>query len=154
VPRVATATERLETLTAAEPAALDDVLALYDELAPVAVEDMLGEWEGGVVPTGHPGERQLDGLRWAGKAFRGADDVDPIVVLDESDSRVASDVMGSAVLRRVEYRGVVTATMVYDRHPIFDHFRRVGPDVVLGVMDRKGEERPLVFFLSRRSAPA
>jgi Domain of unknown function (DUF4334)/GXWXG protein len=154
VPVVATATQRLETLAAAEPASLDDVLAFYDELAPVAVEDMLGEWDGGVVPTGHPGEAQLDGLRWAGKAFRGADDVDPIVVLDDGGARVASDVMGSATLRRVEYRGVVTATMVYDRHAIFDHFRRVSPDVVLGVMDRKGEQRPLVFFLSRRSAPA
>jgi hypothetical protein len=107
-----------------------------------------------VVRTGHPGEDQLDGLRWAGKAFRGPDDVDPMVCLDDGGERRPSDVLGSATLRRVEYRGVVTATMVYDRHPIFDHFRRVGRDTVLGVMDRKGEEHPLVFFLSRRSAPA
>jgi hypothetical protein len=153
VRRVTTATERLESFAAA-PAALEDVLAFYDELPPVGVGDMLGEWDGGLVPTGHPGEDQLAGLRWAGKAFRGPDDVDPMVCLDEHGERRPSDVLGSATLRRVEFRGVVTATMVYDRHPIFDHFRRVGSDTVLGVMDRKGEERPLVFFLSRRSAPA
>jgi GXWXG protein/Domain of unknown function (DUF4334) len=148
-----TATERLESFAAA-PAALEDVLAFYDELPPVASEDMLGEWDGGVVRTGHPGEDQLAGLRWAGKAFRGPDDVDPMVCLDEHGERAASDVLGGATLRRVEFRGVVTATMVYDRHATFDHFRQVAPGVVLGVMDRKGEDRPLVFFLTRRSAAA
>jgi hypothetical protein len=151
---MATATQRLETFAAGGPAALEDVLAFFDELAPVDVEDMLGEWDGGLVPTGHPGEGQLAGLRWAGKAFHGLDAVDPMVCFDEHGERAASDVLGSATLRAVEYRGVVTATMVYDRHPIFDHFRRVGPGAVLGVMDRKGEDRPLVFFLTRRSAPA
>ena len=51
------------------------------------------------------------------------------------------------------YRGVVTATMVYDRHPIFDHFRRIADDRVLGVMDRKGDEAPLFFFLRRLPSP-
>ena len=111
---------------------------------------MIGEWDGGLVPTGHPGEGMLDKLQWQGKAFRGADDVDPMVCLDEGGERAASDVMGSATLRRVEYRGVSTATMVYDQHPVFDHFRRVDADTVIGAMDRKGEDAPLVFFLRRR----
>lgn len=146
---------RFEAFAAAtEPVALDAVLALFDELPAVATDAMLGDWEGGIVRTGHPGEAQLDALRWAGKAFRGADDVDPIVSLDEEGRRVANPVLGAASLRAVEFRGVVTATMVYDKHPIFDHFRRVGDDVVLGVMDRKGEEQPLVFFLRRAAATA
>ena len=29
--------------------------------------------------------------------------------------------------------------MVYDKHPVFDHFRRVDADTVLGLMDRKGD---------------
>jgi hypothetical protein len=57
--------------------------------------------------------------------------------------------MGAASLRRVEYRGVVTATMAYDRHPVFDHFRQVDEDTVLGVMDRKGDAMPLFFYLRR-----
>ena len=141
---------RLEALVAAEPAALDDVLAFYDELPAVDPEDMLGDWTGGLVPTGHPGEQQLDALGWVGKAFRGADDVDPIVVRGADGGREASPVLGAATLRRVEHRGVSTATMVYDKHPIFDHFRRVDDTTVLGLMDRKGEPAPLLFYLRRQ----
>lgn len=146
----ADATDRLEALTSrSEPAALEDVLELFDALPAVETEEMLGEWEGGLVPTGHPGERQLDALGWIGKTFRSADDVDPIVVAGPGGGRQASDVLGAATLRRVEHRGVVTATMVYDKHPIFDHFRRVDDRTLLGYMDRKGEDAPLMFVLRR-----
>jgi hypothetical protein len=127
------------------------VLELFDDLPAVDPEEMRGDWDGNVVSTGHPGERQLDGLRWAGKTFRGPDDVDAIVVFDDSGARRPSDVMGAATLRRVEFRGVSTATMVYDRHPIFDHFRRVDEGELLGIMARKGAEAPLAFTLRRRA---
>jgi hypothetical protein len=119
----------------------------------VRVEEMIGDWDGVVVPTGRPGEAQLDALRWVGKRFTGPDDVDPLMCLDDNGDRVASDVMKRASLRMVEFRDVVTATMVYDRHPIFDHFRRVDDDTVLGVMDRRGSVE-MVFSLTRRAAPA
>jgi hypothetical protein len=133
---------------------VDEALARFDALPPVALEEMLGEWDGEVVRTGHPGEAQLGGLRWLGKTFRSRDDVDPMVCAGADGGREASAIMGPASLRMVEFRGVVTATMCYDKHPIFDHFRRVDEDTVLGVMDRKGEDRPLVFTLRRRAAPA
>ena len=132
-------------------ASLDEALAYFDSLPAVTEDELIGEWRGGLVATGHPGEAMLDQLRWDGKTFRGRDDVDPIVVLDEAGARTRSDVMGSATIRMVEYRGVVTATMVYDRHPTFDHFRRVGPDVVIGMMDSKGDPAPLAFVLRRRA---
>jgi hypothetical protein len=133
---------------------LEDAFALFDSLGAVTEDELLGDWVGGLVPTGHPGEAMLDRLRWAGKTFRGRDDVDPIVVLDDAGQRTASDVMGAATVRMVEFRGVVTATMVYDKHPVFDHFRRLADDALLGVMDRKGEDHPLVFTLTRSAAPA
>jgi hypothetical protein len=143
-------------LAAREAVDLDTVLAAYDELPPVKPDDLTGDWDGDVILTGHPGERMLGKLRWAGKRFNGPDDVDPMMCFDEQGERRPSDVMGAATLRRVEYRGVVTATMVYDNHPVFDHFRRVSGDMVIGVMDRKGEHAPLVFTLTRRRerAPA
>jgi hypothetical protein len=128
---------------------LDELFAFFDGLDPVATDSMLGDWEGGVFNTGHPGEKQLSKLAWAGKCFRGRNDVDPIVSKGADGKRQANPVLGQASLRAVEYRGVVTATMVYDQQPIFDHFRRITNDVVLGVMDRKGEEMPLFFWLSR-----
>jgi Domain of unknown function (DUF4334)/GXWXG protein len=123
--------------------ALDD----FDALDPVAEADMLGDWEGELVPTGHEGEALLDGLDWKGKRFVTRDEVYPLIC---GEAREANPVMGKASLRMVEYRGVVTATMVYDKHPIFDSFRRVDADTVMGAMDRKGEAAPLMFLLRRR----
>lgn len=154
--RMATVTtsDQLAALAAASPAPLDDVLAFFDTLPPVACDEMLGDWDGGIVPTGHPGEAQLGGLRWAGKRFASADDVSPLMCLNADGAREVNDLLGAATLRTVEYRGVSTATMVYDKHPIFDHFRRVDADTVLGLMDRKGEPAPLAFFLTRRASAA
>lgn len=128
---------------------LDELFALYDSLDAVSPDFMRGEWDGGVFNTGHPGEKMLDRMNWRGKTFRGDNDVDPIVCYAPNGGRAASDVMGKASLRSVVYRGVPTATMVYDNHPIFDHFRKVGNDTVLGLMDRKGDEFPLFFWLQR-----
>lgn len=33
------------------------------------------------------------------------------------------------------FRGVVSTTMIYDIKPIFDHFRYVNEDLVMGAMD-------------------
>jgi hypothetical protein len=142
--------ETLNDLIArAEKVEVSELDAFYDALPAVETEAMLGEWTGGVFRTGHPGEKQLARLGWEGKTFRGENDVDPIVGRDAQGRRVASDVLGAASLRAVRHRGVVTATMVYDQHPIFDHFRAVDADTVLGVMDRKGDAFPLYFYLRR-----
>lgn len=143
--------QQFETFAASKDKTLiADLEALFDALPAVAEDFMIGEWDGGVFVTGHPGEQQLGSMRWIGKTFRARNDVDPIVSRGPDGGRMANPVMGSASLRRVEYRGVLTATMVYDKHPVFDHFRRVDEDTVLGVMDRKGDDMPLFFHLRRR----
>jgi hypothetical protein len=53
-----------------------------------------------------------------------------------------------ARLRAVEYRGVVSAAMVYDHLPTIDVFRRVDADTLLGVMDLRGSA-PYVFVLTQ-----
>ncbi|HEY8375927.1 MAG TPA: DUF4334 domain-containing protein [Nannocystis sp.] len=128
------------------------ILARFDDLAAIETAFLHGAWAGGLVRTGHPSEPQLEAVRWAGKIFHEDDDVDPIVVLDAEGRRVVSPMMGKARLRMVRHRGVVTATMIYDKHPIFDHFRKVDEDTVLGVMDRKGDAAPLCFWLRRLPA--
>lgn len=57
-----------------------------------------------------------------------------------------------ARLRMTEYRGVLSATMIYDALPINDVFRAVGADVLVGAMDMRGFDRPFMFTL-RREAP-
>ncbi|WP_280507982.1 DUF4334 domain-containing protein [Nocardia flavorosea] len=55
----------------------------------------------------------------------------------------------TARLRDIEYRGVVSAAMVYDHLPIIDHFRRVDDEILLGVMDMRGLSEPYFFVLRR-----
>lgn len=55
----------------------------------------------------------------------------------------------TARLRDIEYRGAVSAAMVYDHLPIIDHFRRVDIDTLLGVMDMRGMTEPYFFVLRR-----
>lgn len=51
------------------------------------------------------------------------------------------------------YRGVTSAAMIYDIKPIFEHFRYLSEDTVLGAMEcpkLMGTESTCYFFLSRR----
>lgn len=54
-----------------------------------------------------------------------------------------------ARLRMTEFRGRVTATMIYDDAPVNDVFRKVDAQTVLGLMDMKGMARPFFFVLRR-----
>lgn len=138
----------------ATPIPAHELFALFDGAD--AIDEtafMHGEWSGGVFKSGHPGEAQLAAIGWVGKRFTHDDDVDPIVGLDAAGRRAANPVMGKASLRLVVYRDLPTATMIYDKHPIFDHFRRLTDELVIGVMDRKGEASPLFFYLQRLPAP-
>jgi GXWXG protein/Domain of unknown function (DUF4334) len=55
----------------------------------------------------------------------------------------------TARLRTVVHRGVPTAALVYDRLPVIDVFRRVTPDLLLGLMDMRGLPGPFAFLLER-----
>lgn len=57
-----------------------------------------------------------------------------------------------ARLHVVDYRGVPTATMIYDAQPINDHFRRLDGDTLLGAMDLRGVPEPFFFLLRREHA--
>ncbi|MEM9150401.1 MAG: DUF4334 domain-containing protein [Cyanobacteria bacterium P01_F01_bin.3] len=54
-----------------------------------------------------------------------------------------------ARLRMMEYRGTVSATMIYDDLPINDVFRKVDDSTVFGVMDYKEISQPFFFTLRR-----
>ncbi len=56
----------------------------------------------------------------------------------------------------MEFRGEVTATMVYDAMPVLDHFKIVDDDTVMGIMNGKleplfGTADPYYFWLERES---
>ena len=112
--------ERTELITDAE---LDDYWAT---LQPATLDGMLGEWKGGAFNTGHKLNAALEEARWFGKTFNSRADVKPLICLDADGNKFSSVELGNgeASLWMEEFRGEVTATMVYDGQPVHDHFKR------------------------------
>jgi hypothetical protein len=54
-----------------------------------------------------------------------------------------------ARLRTTRYRGVDTATMIYDQLPVNDVFRKIDDRNVIGAMDLRGSKTPYFFVLTR-----
>lgn len=61
---------------------LTSALALFDELPPVAVNEMMGAWRGFGVDTGNPFDGLLEAYGWRGKRFDAADAAHPLVFED------------------------------------------------------------------------
>jgi Domain of unknown function (DUF4334)/GXWXG protein len=132
-------------------AELDDFWAT---LQPAAIDFLIGEWAGGEFDTGHSMNGGLVKARWFGKSFHSATDVKPLVCLDEDGNKFSNVKMGKgeASLWMEEFRGEVTATMVYDGQPIHDHFKVVDDNAVMGIMNGKNvldDGRYFYFYLER-----
>ena len=84
-------------------------------LAPATIDGMIGEWKGGEVLTGHKMNGQLEKAGWFGKTFKSAADVQPLVCLEADGNKFSNVAMGKgeASLWLEDFRGEVTATMVY-----------------------------------------
>lgn len=54
-----------------------------------------------------------------------------------------------ASIRVAEFAGEQSACMVYDSQPVIDHFRRIGPDHLMGAMVIEGREDLFFFVLER-----
>ncbi|WP_307872405.1 DUF4334 domain-containing protein [Dietzia sp. KRD202] len=136
------AAREFELILALDTVPSDRVSALWDSLEPARVDDIAGSrWKGTGLDTGHPMFGMLGQMRWWGKDFTEARKVDPILVTDDSGEVVPDTSAtggGGASLWEVSFRGRPTASMVYDRLPVIDHFAVVGPDTLLAVMNGRG----------------
>lgn len=134
-----------------EPATLD---AVFDALESIDCESLFGAWKGGDFKTGHRGSLALTAMKWHGKTFNSRLDVKPLICRDEEGNLFSSQAMnGEASLWMVEFRGKVSACMVYDGQPVFDHFRQVDERNVMGIMDGKqqvfDQGQHFYFYLER-----
>lgn len=157
----------------------ETALALFDQLDPADETFMLGNWRGWELITGHPMEGLLEASGWHGKTFLNREEVHPLVfksgkkhkfsgkpalLFSMSGLPVPKPLIpflmllirpliqtkrSKARLRMMEYRGKVSATMIYDELPICDSFRKIDPHRVLGIMDSKGQEMPYFFVLEK-----
>ncbi|MEV0673109.1 DUF4334 domain-containing protein [Mycobacterium sp. NPDC050441] len=132
--------------------------AFWALLRPAGIDFMLGEWKGGEFQTGHKANGFMNRLNWFGKTFRSAAEAQPLVCLDADGNKFSNTeaMNGEASLWLEEFRGEVTATMVYDGRPVHDHFKVVDDNTVMGIMNGKGAvdatsgvARYLYFYLQR-----
>ena len=134
--------QRFDDLRDAERAATDDLDALWSDLAPVTVDEILGAWRGGDFSTGHVASTVLEQVRWHGKRFDAPLDAKPLICRGDDGalySNLEAGGGGEASLWEVAFRGETTATMVYDRMPVFDHFKGVDDRTLMGIMNGKLE---------------
>jgi hypothetical protein len=148
---------RFDALVADESPSPERLEELWNDLAPATVEGMLGSWRGGDFRTGHPASALLARLRWHGKRFDGPLEAHPLICRAEDGSLYSNTEAaggGLASLWEIDFRDEVTATMVYDAMPVFDHFKVVDHDTVMGLMTGKlgplfGTTDPYYFWLER-----
>lgn len=169
----------IDAILAGERATTAEVTTIFDTLPSVDVPFMIGRWRGSEVATDHSMVGYLSHGGWYGKLFAHAENVHPLLFWRRVGSsfysvnprmmpftwnvpkaaylgvfmRIAWPLLRTrksrARLSMVEYRGRVSAAMVYDQKPIIDHFRRVDDETVLGAMDMKGVAEPYFFLLRR-----
>lgn len=148
---------RFDALVADASPAVPVLEELWADLAPATIPLLLGRWRGGDFATGHPASAMLQRIRWHGKRFDSPLEAHPLICRADDGSLFSNREAaggGGASLWDVEFRGETTATMVYDALPVFDHFRIVDDDTVMGIMNGKleplfGTADPYYFWLER-----
>jgi len=156
---------------------------IYDELDEVNIDFMIGRWKGTEFRTGHKMDGLLNLTGWYGKLFIDQESVHPLLFYTHDKSglyAVNPDLIPlsfripktgllkrimalskpilqtkktKARLRMMEYRGKLSATMIYDGKAINDHFRKIDDRHVMGLMDLKGEPQPYFFILEKDDSP-
>ena len=148
---------RFEALVDAHAPSAEELDAFWADLEPASIDGVLGSWRGGDFATGHPASAMLEKIRWHGKRFDARLEAHPLICRDESGGlydNTAAAGGGSASLWEVAFRGETTATMVYDAMAVFDHFKVVDDDTLMGIMNGKlesvfGTADPYHFWLER-----
>ena len=140
------AAQQLQAIIESGEACPGDTLAgLFDQLEPIAADDMIGMWHGGLFDGG----QGPDPIRWYGKRFVSRTHVDPLMCRAEDGTIYSYDKLGFAQLREMAFNGVTSAALIYDKHPIMDYFRKVTDDIVIGRGETKGQDDDLWFHLTR-----
>lgn len=151
----------------------------FDALAPAGVGMLTGFWKADPGYAETPGGRLLIESGWWGARFVDQETVHPLLFrTGDGDGLFAADLLRVLALlgdgaqdlsarreqvetsapigrvRMIEYRGVVTATLVYDQVPVLDYLRVVDNDTMVAAVEGRGMvERP-AYALLRRCKPA
>lgn len=152
----------------------DDMALAFDTLGPVSIDMLRGSWKVDPSYAETPGGRMLIESGWWGARFTDTETVDPLL-FPGRDGLFAADLLSVLTLmstgardvaarrsevetatpigrvRMVEYRGVLTATLIYDQAPVLDYFRAVDGDTVIAAVEGRGMVCRPAYALLRRS---
>ena len=81
----------MAALSDARRITLAEALARFDALPAVTTAEMLGEWRGSGVPTGHDMDGLLETYAWYGKSFLSDEAVHPLVFRTRAGEKYAID---------------------------------------------------------------
>ncbi len=124
----------------------EEIQIYYSQLGPISAEEIIGTWNGGKFDGG----TTPDPINWYGKRFNSLEDVKPLLVTLEDGSIGVYDGLGAARLREIKYQGLVSASLIYDKQPIMDYFRKINDDLIIGYGDVKGSDEQSFFFYLKR----
>lgn len=122
----------------------------YSTLSPVKLEDMPGKWRGYYIPTGSIFDhflKKFPAFHWYGKNFITSNKVHALV-MNFFGLKWSVPLLGSAVIRNLEFRGKHSVAMIYNYLPIIDHFRKVDDEHIMGIMTVK-DRCEVYFYLTR-----
>ena len=122
----------------------EELMPLFLDLPPITPEEIFGQWKGGKFDGGKP-----DPINWYGKRFISREYVEPLLVTGADGSVQVFDKLGSARLREIAFKNVVSTGLIYDKHPILDYFRKINDDLIIGFGESKGPTPDFFFFLQR-----
>lgn len=119
------------------------LMSLYRQLPAVSIEFMIGTWHGSLF-NGQSG----DG--WWGKNMISADLVQPLLFQREDGSVYSNDVWGMAHLTTDTFEDLTeTATLVYNDKPLYDFFRKLNDETVIGLTPAAAAGTDFFFQLTR-----
>lgn len=107
------------------PVEAAEIAAVFDQLKPISPEFLIGKWKGFSFDTGHPAYQILNTLKWAGKDYRSVDDVDPIMIYDDSGKRTWYSEYGHARVSS-EPQGILVQGCAADRSRRFARSSSMG----------------------------
>jgi hypothetical protein len=121
----------------------EHLMKLYRQLEPITIGFLLGTWHGSLF-NGQTG----DG--WWGKNMISAELVQPLLWQREDGSVYSNEVWGLAHLELGKYDTLSeTATLVYNDKPLYDYFRRLTDETVIGLTPAAAAGVDFFFQLTR-----
>jgi hypothetical protein len=175
-----TAKEELDELMKKGEATQQEAFDLFDSCDPIEPEALFGTWRGYELYAHHPMDGLLTAANWYGKIITDEENVSPLIFkkctgnlfsanpgllpleqLEDIPRMLVKIVFPiitpfiwtrkpRARLRKFEYRGKLSAAMIYDQKPMFDMFRVVDENTVLGVTDVRWHHDLGCFFVLER----